>query len=292
MNNMLKNLMRCSVYHAAENLLIPRNRPYVTHVHHKKNSSLNLNSDTVKNCCNDLFAQIYTNRQNFLLAPEMTLKNRKSVISLSYDQSHFKAAGIVPYAQAEDGKVYLLLGRQALYPHKSAGQLKGFGGGRDPGETLIYTALREAEEESRCVLDKDHACYNSEKISFDHVIVSEHNRCKYLQLMVPIAWDEKVPARFQTLNYTDPHLMEKLAVYWIACEEIYQVIQKAHQVSLQENRWPTEMTRTFEINVDSEKFSLSNDFVETLLVNYRNPVDSIHLLAQNVMPIPSSISSD
>ncbi len=218
--------------------------------------------------------------------------NKSNIISLTYDNAQLKAAGVVPYSKAKNGKVYVLLGRQALYPHASAGLWKGFGGRRDDGETLIFTALREAKEESRAVLGPENCCYNSENLSLDHAIVSEHYQSKYLQLMIPVPWDKDAPSRFESLANSDPYQMEKLAIEWVAFEDLYKVLKEANHASLESGCLPRQMNRTFKVSVDTNLLPLANDFVETLLANFRNEQDSVHLLAKNVMPIPFSLSTD
>jgi pantetheine-phosphate adenylyltransferase len=214
------------------------------------------------------------------------IKKPGGVISLDYDNDRLKAAGILPYARGDDGRVYVLLGKQAEYEHHSSGLWKGFGGLRDSGETLVFTALREAKEESRSVLGQDSPCYDPQNLSLDHVVVSEHYGSKYLQLMVPVRWDKEAPSRFQTITSIDKYQKEKSVICWVPFEDLYRSLEEASSASFKEGYFP------MHVRVGADSLPLAKDFVNTLLINFRNPRDSIHLLAQNVLPIPSSRSSD
>lgn len=214
----------------------------------------------------------------------------KSVITQTYDNPNLKAAGILPYTLADDGKVYVLLGRQAISSIPSSGMWKGFGGKRDPGETLFFTALREAKEESRAVLGEENPLYDPNEFPLDQVIVTEHYNFKYLQLMAPVKWDPDAPKRFQLIFSEDPHIMEKLEVRWVLFEELYKVLGEANQASIDQNCLPSQINRILHVKDGEDYLPLARDFVETLIINYRNDQDSIHLLNHNQMPIPASFS--
>jgi len=219
-----------------------------------------------------------------------TIKTHQTINK--YDNSQLKAAGILPYALAEDGKVYVLLGRQTISTIPSSGMWKGFGGKRDPGEILFITALREAKEESRAIFGKEAALYNPELFPLSETLVTEHYNFKYLQLMSPVAWDPNIPEKFNYIYSTDPHVMEKLEVRWVAFEDLYQAIQEAHQASLEQKCLPSQINRIIHVKAGNDYLPLARDFVETLTANYRNPQDSIHLLSKNQMPVHSSFSND
>lgn len=213
-------------------------------------------------------------------------------MSANYDNPKLKAAGVLPYALGPDGKVYVLLGRQCISTIPSSGLWKGFGGKRDPGEILVTTAFREAKEESRAVLGENNPIYDLNKIAFDQVITTEHYNFKYVQLMAPVVWDAEVEERFQGIFSADVHVMEKLAVRWVAFEELYKVLQEAHQASIDQKCIPSQINRILHVKSGDDYLPLARDFVETLSANYRNPNDSIHLLAKNKYPVSSSFSTD
>jgi 8-oxo-dGTP pyrophosphatase MutT (NUDIX family) len=220
-------------------------------------------------------------------------KRGSQQITADYDNLSLKAAGVLPYAYADDGKVYVLLGRQAISKIPSSGMWKGFGGKRDPGETLIRTALREAKEESRAVLGDNNPIYDLASFPFDQAIVTAHYHFKYLQVMAPVAWDPEVAQRFQQIYSASPYEMEKLEVRWVAFEELYAALVEAHQAALdQKCAFPSDMNRIIHVKVENDFLPLARDFVETLLANYRNPHDSIHLLARNQVVVPASFSDD
>jgi 8-oxo-dGTP pyrophosphatase MutT (NUDIX family) len=213
-------------------------------------------------------------------------------INVDYDNPKLKAAGVLPYALADDGKIYVLLGRQTVSKIPSSGMWKGFGGKRDPGETLVLTALREAKEESRAVLGENSPIYCPCSFPFSEAIVTEHYNFKYLQLMAPVAWDATISERFQKIYSEDSHIMEKLDIKWVAFEDLYKSIEEAHQASIEEKCLPSQIKRIIHVKTDNDFLPLARDFVETLTANYRNPQDSIHLLSQNQMPISYSFSTD
>lgn len=212
--------------------------------------------------------------------------------SASYDNNMLKAAGVLPYAQAKDGKVYVLLGRQSISTIPSSGMWKGFGGKREPGETLFLTALREAKEESRAVLGENNPIYNPADFIFAGTIATEHYNFKYFQIMAPVEYDKKIAKRFKKIFSENPCVMEKLEVRWVAVEELYKAIAEAHQASVEQNCLPSQINRIIHVKDGKEYLPLARDFVETLTANYRNPQDSIHQLAQNKMPVASSFSTD
>lgn len=213
-------------------------------------------------------------------------------LTADYDNPKLKAAGVLPYSVGPDGKVYVLLGRQNINTIPSSGMWKGFGGKRDPGETLVITALREAKEESRAVLGENNPIYNVGQFPFDQAISTEHYNCKYLQIMAPVTWDPTVEDRFQNIFSSDPHVMEKLAVRWVAFEELYKAIAEGHQASVEQKCAPMQINRILHVKSGDDFLPLARDFVETLCANYRNPNDSIHQLAKNKVPVVASFSTD
>lgn len=214
------------------------------------------------------------------------------VISSAYDNPRLKAAGIVPYAQGPDGRIYILLGQQAHYPHASAGQWKGFGGYRDSGETLLSTALREAKEETRAVLGANSPCYCFDELPLDHVIATEDDGAGYFQMMLPETFDETVPLRFQQQISSNRYQLEKIALRWVAFQDVYRTLEIAHRLRMEEKRPLREMNRTFYVQSDTENLPLAKDFIKTLLINFNNPQDSIHKLVKNHLPISSSLSCE
>lgn len=215
-----------------------------------------------------------------------------SQISAGYDNPKLKAAGVLPYSIGPDGKVYVLLGRQAINSIPSSGMWKAFGGKRDPGEVLAQTAVREAKEESRSVLGENNPIYDLNDFPFDQTITTEHYNFKYVQLMAPVAWDPSVEKRFKDIFSSDPHVMEKLSVRWVLFEELYKVLKEAHQASIEQKCLPNQINRILHVKCGNDYLPLARDFVETLCANYRNPNDSIHLLSKNIAPVPASFSTD
>lgn len=217
--------------------------------------------------------------------------NAKTYDLKSYDSPKLKAAGILPYSY-NDGKVYVLLGRQTISKISSSGLWKGFGGKRDPGEILFVTALREAKEESRSVLGTTNPIYDPQNFPTDQTIVTEHYNFKYVQLMAPVEWDADVSDRFQKIFSEDVHVMEKLEVRWVPFEELYRAVKEAHEASIEQKCLPSQINRLMHVKVGNDYLPLARDFVETLSANYRNPNDSIHALSKNLFPVPASFSTD
>src|SRR5579875_896569 len=66
----------------------------------------------------------------------------------SFDTRKIKRAGIIPYTFIND-KLYICLGKDIR-----TGDLTDFGGGRKENENIIYCAVREANEETRCAFGR------------------------------------------------------------------------------------------------------------------------------------------
>lgn len=214
------------------------------------------------------------------------------VTPLNYANKRLKAAGILPYAQNKDGRIYVLLGRQSFYNHSSDGLWKGFGGVQEKKETLIETAVREAKEETRGVLGIDSPCYNIKALALDHIIATVHHQKKYVQFMVPVPWNPEVPKRFSKLKVSDPYQLEKTALCWVEFHNLYNTLAAIHKETLKTGLSPTKTNYCFTVRSQKGPLELDKDFVETLLINYRNPYDSIHQLACEQFPVLSSQASD
>lgn len=55
---------------------------------------------------------------------------------------------------------------------------------------------------------------------------------------------------------------------------------------------PMLINRIVHVKAGNDFLPLARDFVETLAANYRNPNDSIHMLAQNLTPVQQTLSTD
>jgi hypothetical protein len=110
-------------------------------------------------------------------------------------------AGVVPVARDDRGQLRLLLGRERYVAHwKGSCRWSGFEGSRKAPETLVATAVREFGEESLGVVCPDAAARLDRGDYWARIVLrvlSERRAERYhATYVLPVAWDEALPARF------------------------------------------------------------------------------------------------
>jgi len=69
------------------------------------------------------------------------------------DVNQYKYIGFLPYSYDNDGKLLVLLGKQAIISDWSeSGKLSDFGGTPNKDESILYSAVRECFEETMGIL--------------------------------------------------------------------------------------------------------------------------------------------
>ena len=102
-------------------------------------------------------------------------------------------AGILPIAY-HNGKVYFLFGRETKdVKTRQSGLWSDFGGTREKGESLFYTAVREGYEETDGVLG------NQKKIEslIENYQIDVINQGKYKIYMVMVPYNKALPKKFR-----------------------------------------------------------------------------------------------
>jgi len=207
----------------------------------------------------------------------------------TYENPELAAAGVVPYALV-DGSAKLLLGKQTEEGRR-AGFWQGFGGGRDPGETLFETALREFAEESRQSLTDVPSPYEAESYPMDGVFATEHKNCRYFQLMVPVAFDPDLSERFQKGAGETQFEREKSEFRWVDLQKVMAAVYRARILGLVEGVPPSELSVPVFVPEDEEML-LAHNFLETLIIQMLNSEDGIHSLLSGKERPKMSFSSD
>lgn len=203
------------------------------------------------------------------LATTVSLLSSSEIIDASYQNGRIRAAGTLSYAQnPEDGKIYVLLAKEAVWEGPSSGKWKGFGGKREANETIFETAIRETLEESRNMI-----CYSIDEIPFDQLITVAHYHHKYLQIMLPIEYDPEIPRRFHLVEVEDRHYLEKTEIRWVLLEDLMQAVQKVEQLSREKNVSPCKVPVS--LHMMGEELPLAGDFIETMAIILREAPQAI-----------------
>ena len=111
-------------------------------------------------------------------------------------EAYFHGAGVVPVAHDARGRTRLLLGRERFtQQYKGSCRWSGFEGTRKEGERVRETALRECFEESMGFAEP--TLREGRRLVMRVTTPNKAHRyhCTYL---VPVAWEEDLPARFAT----------------------------------------------------------------------------------------------
>jgi hypothetical protein len=167
------------------------------------------------------------------LEPDSALQlPRLNLCNASFDVAHVDAycmgTGVIPIARSPDGQVRLLLGRERwITQWKGSCRWSGFEGGRKHGEGVVAAAVREFHEESLDVVadpatvherltESDFWLRVVTSTALDHAKGTEvgaaprRYHCTYV---LPVPWDESLPARFRTIRSRIEQL-DSLAQEW------------------------------------------------------------------------------
>ena len=131
------------------------------------------------------------------------------------------AGGIVPYVKNTNG-IYFLLGNE-----RSSKKWSGFVGGSEVSDgNIINTAVREFNEETARIFEKDLEIIRHKLISGQCFLLSESNRNRLIYI-----WFVEFP--FETINsnvenkflenvnlMTDSHYQEKSSLKWFSIYDI------------------------------------------------------------------------
>ena len=174
------------------------------------------------------------------------LTDTQAVFTPDYQNPKIRAAGCLLYAfNQKDGRTYVLLSQ-----HNASGKpcdidkWEGIGGFQEKGATLTQTIFEELFEESRRLISLSY-----ETVDHGRLIVFEQQNC-YLQMAIPVDYDETLPAKFQQTVVPRPDgcknmygsetfynpdtnedelynpFMEKNEVRWICLDDLVQSIQE------------------------------------------------------------------
>lgn len=222
---------------------------------------------------------------NFIIAHTPAIVSSIAGISTDYQNPNLQASGTLIYAvNPEDGKTYVLLSKERIWEGPNSGKWKGFGGKKEPQESLIETALRETKEESRGLIE-----YSKNQIPFDQLIAVEHYHCKYLQFMLPVEYDPAINDRFQDSLFDNQYFMEKTEVRWIPLENLVATIREADVISKQNECTPFDVEAS--IHIDGEELYLGHDFTETMTILLRESPETLDRLMDH-MPHSRVLVSD
>jgi ADP-ribose pyrophosphatase YjhB (NUDIX family) len=182
-----------------------------------------------------------------------------------------RAAGTLLYALNPQGIVSVLLSKEVKWAGPSSEKWKGFGGKRDPDETLVQTAIRETKEESRNLI-----ALNTSGIK-SGMIGCTHYRCKYFQLMMPIPYQDSLPALFSAATSQDPAFLEKSEIRWFPFQRLLETIKNTDTLAMKRGCSPRKLEGPIYLKMGIERFPLAADFTETMIVIQRTVP---HLLMQ------------
>lgn len=138
-------------------------------------------------------------------------------------------AGLLPVA-IHKKKLYFLFGRENQYNDTPG--WSDFGGGIEPGESVLETNLREIEEETCGFLTREEIIKSIQKNgSIPFTMIS--NGKKYITTIVKIPYDEKLPEYFnksrRTIEKYIPKItktsviFEKDKLRWFTLDEMYNI---------------------------------------------------------------------
>jgi transcription termination factor NusB len=137
--------------------------------------------------------------------------------------------GALPVAyNKKNKKVYLLFGKENEYLNKDSPGWSDFGGGEEPGESALDTALREGCEE----LNGFFGCEGDIKRLVKDNLVTSLNHERYTTFLFQIDYDENLPVYFNNnYKFLKSHvnnlvrnstngLFEKSNIKWMTFDEL------------------------------------------------------------------------
>jgi 8-oxo-dGTP pyrophosphatase MutT (NUDIX family) len=139
-----------------------------------------------------------------------------------YSNNNTPAAGIVPYIRDNKNNVKFLLGRE-----RSSRKWSGFVGGYETTDgTIINTAIREFNEETARIFEKDLDFVRDKIITGDNYLITDKNNNRLIYI-----WFIKFPDTIvdspniflQHVNLmSDIHYKEKLSLKWFGVHDIQE----------------------------------------------------------------------
>lgn len=218
-----------------------------------------------------------------------------SAISSRVDYSKYahpkiKGAGVLPVSF--DGKKWVVLVGQQGPGVKRAGFWEGFGGGVDQGETVLEAALREFGEESKWQVQGSCCPYQISHHPFSQVIVAEHLRCGYFQLMLPVDHDPSLSRRFSESQGSTPFEEEKSHIQWVSLEDLAEVAKRAEERAFNQGCEVKDLQCGEVLEKEGEKMLFAPGFLETVLILLNDPESGIHGMLQGDLWVEGSFSSD
>ena len=137
--------------------------------------------------------------------------------------------GALPVAyNKKNKKVYLLFGKENEYLNKDSPGWSDFGGGEEPGESALDTALREGCEE----LNGFFGCEGDIKRLVKDNLVTSLNHERYTTFLFQIDYDENLPVYFNNnykflkshvntlVRHSTNGLFEKSHIKWMTFDDL------------------------------------------------------------------------
>ena len=137
--------------------------------------------------------------------------------------------GALPVAyNKKNKKVYLLFGKENEYLNKDSPGWSDFGGGEEPGESALDTALREGCEE----LNGFFGCEGDIKRLVKDNLVTSLNHERYTTFLFQIDYDENLPVYFNNnykflkshvnnlVRHSTNGLFEKSDIKWMTFDDL------------------------------------------------------------------------
>lgn len=137
--------------------------------------------------------------------------------------------GALPVAyNKKNNKVYLLFGKENEYLNKDSPGWSDFGGGEEPGESALDTALREGCEE----LNGFFGCEGDIKRLVKDNLVTSLNHERYTTFLFEIDYDENLPVYFNNnykflkshvnnlVRHSTNGLFEKSHIKWMTFDDL------------------------------------------------------------------------
>lgn len=137
--------------------------------------------------------------------------------------------GALPVAyNKKNKKVYLLFGKENEYLNKDSPGWSDFGGGEEPGESALDTALREGCEE----LNGFFGCEGDIKRLVKDNLVTSLNHERYTTFLFEIDYDENLPVYFNNnykflkshvnnlVRHSTNGLFEKSDIKWMTFDDL------------------------------------------------------------------------
>jgi 8-oxo-dGTP pyrophosphatase MutT (NUDIX family) len=134
-------------------------------------------------------------------------------------------SGILPISIVNNNLCFLF-GQESIFDDTQG--YSDFGGGRDPGESVIQTAIREGGEEL-------HGFLGNKKVLSNHLKKKKYFKCEfdnYTIYIILIDYDEKLPVYYNNhYNFLFNHIGKK---------EMNTIVHKHHIFEKQKINWFTE----------------------------------------------------